>query len=1098
MGAPLHFGILGPLEVQRDGTRVSVGGPRQRALLALLLCNANRVVSRDRLIDELRPDRSTASADAMLRVQISRLRKVLRDDDEIEPRVIARPPGYVLVIWDGELDLHKFEELVREGRQAAERDDPGEAALLLCEAEKLWRGRPLADLEFEPFARVEVQRLEELRLMAVEERIDADLALGRHATLCPELEALAVEHPLRERFLAQLMLALYRSGRQAEALDAYRRARTRLSDELGLEPGPRLRTLQTQILNQEPSLTPADTALGPPRADAGRKPAADAVAAPPATQALRHALGPTAPSGGPETLVEREADLHALERLLASVVASGAGRLALVAGEAGIGKTALVCRFCECQAQSTRVLWGACEPLLTPRPLGAIVEIAEATGGEVEQLVDAGARPYEVAAALVRELRTWIPTVLVLEDLHWADEATLDVLRLFGRRVASVPTLVVATFRDDELDRSRQLRIVLGELPGRPARLKVAPLSLEAVTEMAGPRGVDARHLYTTTGGNPFFVTEVLAGGGEQIPETVRDAVLARAMRLSEPAVSLLQAVAVIPGAAELWLLTVVAGELIGQMDACLASGMLVEVHGGVAFRHELARLAVEQSLGPGRRRSLHQAAFTALASPPVGVPDPGRLAHHAEAVADRDAVLRWAPEAAELAALAGAHREAKAHYGHALRFAGNVGAGSHADLLEHYAFECFLTNEFDHAIVGLKRALAIRRELGDQRRVGNVLCSLARVVHKSGRSHDAQVMATDAVGLLEPLGPTKELARSYATRAQLAMVLDELDETLAWGESAIQLAERLDDIETLASALNSVGCAMMDFNLPGGEDRLERSLRLAQQAGFDGEAARAFSNLVCTGPISRQYRLAESYLNEGIAYCNDRGLDLYSQQLRVLGVLLDLGRGRWQQAVDTGTRLLQHPTRTPHLRLGVLQTVGIVRARRGEPGTWEALDEALHIAASTGELQSIGPVVASRAEALWLEGRETEIHDETQAAFELALRKGQPWYLGEVAYWRWRAGAPHETPAGAVAEPYALSIAGEWGRAAEECRKLGCPYEAALALSDGDDADALSQSVAELRALGARRTAGIIARRLRASGPTARIPVNPAGSNRR
>lgn len=258
----------------RYGARVSIGGPRQRALLAVLLCNANHVVSRDRLIDELFSERAMASADGMLRVQVSRLRKTL-DEDGHEPRLLFRPPGYLLVVNEGELDLDVFERLVRGGRQAAETGDPSQAAILLREAESLWRGPPLADLEFEPFARVDVQRLEELRLTALEERIDADLALGRHATLCPELEALAAEHSLRERLHAQLMLALYRSGRQAEALDAYRRTGTRLSEELGLEPGSALKTLQADILRQAPSLEPsADSQPVGPKGPLGpRRPA---------------------------------------------------------------------------------------------------------------------------------------------------------------------------------------------------------------------------------------------------------------------------------------------------------------------------------------------------------------------------------------------------------------------------------------------------------------------------------------------------------------------------------------------------------------------------------------------------------------------------------------------------------------------------------------------------------------------------------------------------------------------------------------------------------------------------------------------------------
>src|SRR5215831_21289133 len=204
---------------------------RWRSGSTALLCNANRVVSRDQLTDELLRDQSAGSAEHVLHVQISRLRKALADGD-LRPRLLARPPGYLLRVEDGELDLHTFEQRVTDGRQALEQGDPGQAAVLLREAESLWHGRPLADLEFEPFARFEVQRLEACRLAAVEDRIEAELALGRHGALCPELEQLVAEHPLRERLRGHLMLALYRSGRQAEALETYRAGRSLLAEEL--------------------------------------------------------------------------------------------------------------------------------------------------------------------------------------------------------------------------------------------------------------------------------------------------------------------------------------------------------------------------------------------------------------------------------------------------------------------------------------------------------------------------------------------------------------------------------------------------------------------------------------------------------------------------------------------------------------------------------------------------------------------------------------------------------------------------------------------------------------------------------------------------
>ena len=255
MGAlGLEFRILGPLEVRAGGVAVPMGGPRQRALLALLLLSANRVVSRDRLIEELMLDPPGEKAQRALTVQASRLRKALASLDGNEPRRVASPPGYVLRVMPGELDLDTFEGLLEEGRRAFEENDPARAAAAFREGEALWRGQPLADLEFEPFARLEVGRLEELRLAAFEERIEAELELGRHAPLVPELEALVAEHPLQERLRGLLMVALYRAGRQAEALETYRAGRRELHDELGLEPSPELQELERAILTHDRTL----------------------------------------------------------------------------------------------------------------------------------------------------------------------------------------------------------------------------------------------------------------------------------------------------------------------------------------------------------------------------------------------------------------------------------------------------------------------------------------------------------------------------------------------------------------------------------------------------------------------------------------------------------------------------------------------------------------------------------------------------------------------------------------------------------------------------------------------------------------------------
>src|SRR6202012_493250 len=257
--------------------------------------------------------------------------------------------------------------------------------------------------------------------------------------------------------------------------------------------------------------------------------------------------------GVASVLLEREPTLDALRGLLAD--ARRAGRLVVVGGEAGVGKTALLRRFCDEQAAGIRTLWGACAPLRTPRPLGPFVAIGEQCAGELAALVSADAKPHAVADEIVRELDGAGATVLVLEDLHWADEATLDVLTLLASRIATVPALVIGSYREDELEQAPPLRLVLGEVVGRRARLTVRPLSPSAVAELAEPHGADAGDLYRRSGGNPFFVSERLAGGGEQLPATVRDAVLARAGRLSAAARGLLQSIAVMPGDAEVPLL---------------------------------------------------------------------------------------------------------------------------------------------------------------------------------------------------------------------------------------------------------------------------------------------------------------------------------------------------------------------------------------------------------------------------------------------------------------------------------------------------------------------------------------------------------------
>ncbi|MFZ0376852.1 MAG: AAA family ATPase [Solirubrobacteraceae bacterium] len=545
-------------------------------------------------------------------------------------------------------------------------------------------------------------------------------------------------------------------------------------------------------------------------------------------------------------LLERDEQLSALSAALADVSERRVGRLVLVYGEAGIGKTALVRRFCAHTVESVRVLWATCDPLFTPRPLGPLLDIARATDGELREQVQSSGQPYDVALALMEELEGRSPSVVVVEDLHWADEATLDVLRVCARRVDSVPALLVLSYRDDALHPAHPLRTMLGELPSALSRRhELARLSRGAVARLAQTSTVDSDELYERTGGNPFYVTEVLAAGSERVPPTVRDAVLARAAGLSGAARDVLEAVAVVPQRTEVWLLEALVQRALDGLDECLESGMLRGEADGVAFRHELARLAIEEALTPHRAVVLHRRALAALAEPAIGSPDFARLAHHADAAGDADAALRYSPAAAEHAAAVGAHREALHQYARALRFAAGLSATRRAELLERLADEGFVTDMRDEALAALDEALAIHRDARKLVRAGDVLRLRARVKSDMGRTAEARIDLREATDILEQLPPGIELARTYAEQSCLALQAGDDDQTLAWGRKAIALSERLGgDTDTLAHALNTTGTVELARGDMGGQEKLERSLELARSAGELRYVAMGYINL--------------------------------------------------------------------------------------------------------------------------------------------------------------------------------------------------------------------------------------------------------------
>ena len=815
-----------------------------------------------------------------------------------------------------------------------------------------------------------------------------------------------------------------------------------------------------------------------------------------AGRTLHHASVAVSAAVASTGLLEREQLLDALCDAL-SEASAGRGRLVFMSGEAGVGKTSVVARFREEHGPRTRILWGTCDGLFTPGALAPLVEVAEAGGPTLARIVQGEVAPHELAPALLREL-TSPPSVLVLEDAHWADEATLDVLRLLGRRITDAPVLLIVTYRDDELDRAHPLRIVLGETATIEGvrRLEVPRLSPGAVAELAEPWRVDPDELYRATGGNPFFVTEALAAGGDEIPRTVRDAVLARAARLPQSARAVLDAAAVVSPRTDLWLLEALVGTLDERLDECLASGVLIAEDRTVSFRHELARRAIEDSLPPARRLALHRAALATLAAPPHGVVDAARLAHHADAAGDGAAVLRFAPEAAARARATGALREAAAQYGRAVRYADGLSPPERAALLELYSDACYEVDLPEKAIEALRTASECHRSVGDRMREGDTLRRLSTILWCPGRIASAREVGEEAVALLEELPPSAELALAYSNLGTLHGWSEDLDGTRRWSNQARELAERLEAPEIVHRALVNVATVEFLAGSDEGREQLEQALDFAFETEDEGLAARTYVSLGAGAVRGRRYELADRYLETGLERFTASGRQLARLYLLAYRAQVQLQQGQWSDAVSAATVVLRERATSTLPRTLAHSVLGLVRARRGDPGIWTELDAALAPAEGTGELQRLAPVASARAEAAWLEGRLDAVVEATDLCYAQAVSLRSRWIAGELACWRSRAGLAVEAPENG-AEPYALELAGRPEEAARAWTDLGCPYEAALALAQSDDEGALVQALTDLQQLEARAAAAVVARRLRERGIRG-LPRGPRASTRR
>jgi DNA-binding SARP family transcriptional activator len=706
--AAMEFRILGPVEVVDGREAIPLGPEKQRAVLAMLLLDANRAVSVERLIDGLWAETPPERAVKVIHTYVSRLRKVVPAQ-----RLRTQPPGYAIELKPDELDLHRFERLVAAGRRALDDGDPSVAASMLHQALALWRGAPLAEFAAEPFADAERARLEELELRARESRIEADLALGRHLEVVGEIERLVAEHPLKERLYGQLMVALYRSGRQAEALTVYRNGRAFLVDQLGIEPSRELHDLERAILRQDPSLDVAPTS----RATS-------------ATSIHRERWS--------ELFVGRE---HEIERLTDALdeALSGHGRLMLVSGEQGIGKTRVATELARvAERRGARTLWGRCYEREGAPPYWPWVQVIRAyLRGHAELCGSSLERPARVVAELVPELREHLPGLepppalhdpkqerfrlldavasllagaaavrplaIVLDDLHASDADSLLLLEFVARELADAPLLVVGTYRDVELTRRHRLVETLAELTreGRVERMSLRNLTEAEVAQLIdasvdAPRSDGlARSVHEQTEGNPLFVTEVVrlilgqdgsprrdptgSGGAALVPEGVRVVIGRRLDALSADCCESLRIAALVGrefGVEQLRVLTDAGPDELDQvLEEALDAHVLEEIpesRGRFRFTHRLVQEALVTELSTTRRVRAHARIAQALESHYGEIADAhaAELVRHfaeAETVLGSAGVVRYSRSAGEQALLAHAYDEARVHFQRAL-----------------------------------------------------------------------------------------------------------------------------------------------------------------------------------------------------------------------------------------------------------------------------------------------------------------------------------------------------------------------------------------------------------------------------------------------
>jgi DNA-binding CsgD family transcriptional regulator/tetratricopeptide (TPR) repeat protein len=789
-------------------------------------------------------------------------------------------------------------------------------------------------------------------------------------------------------------------------------------------------------------------------------------------------------------LLERQAELTALEGAVARA-AQGHGSTALVLGEAGIGKTCLVREFLSRVGDGARVLSGAGEDLLTPRALGPVRDAARSSSGPLAEALRASADPDLVFAAVCDELAlSPPPTVFVVEDAHWADGATLDVLRYLGRRIRDLPGLLLLTYRDDDLAPDHPLRGVLGGFGGAALRLRLEPLTTKAVSELAAPTTMDAAELVRLTGGNPFFVTEALASPESDVPPTVVDAVLARVRRLSAPAQTAIEQLAVVPAGVEFGLLRALVDDL-GPVAEAERAGVLGMRDGVVSFRHELARRAVVESLPASVRVELNARVLGVLLNQPDA--DPFRVLHHAVEANDDAAVVEHGSRAAKVASRVGAHRQAAACYAQVLAHGQLIPLAERAAMGEYYAWALSNSNQLYAAADAAAVAAAQWEEVGDDVQLVHALVTLSRQQWLTERTEEARESARRVLELAQADEDTEQKTLARLNLGAILVLADQETDGLPLVDEALEMATRLNIPYLVALALNYRGSARLQLGDLDGEADLLQSLTIATDIAGHEFVMRAFYNLVEGLWRLGRYAEACAYIDQADVYSQDRDFPAHAYMFAARRCRLLVMQGAWAEAESGLRALLNGRKDTGMIGRETLPILARVLVRQGSADAAEVLALADEHAVRADVLEWLAPTGLAHIESAWLDGTPGRADHYAKVLLERTDRPGAHLQRGELLRYLRRLGHDVE-PFPDCPEEYAAGLRGDWRAAAAAWEHLGNPYEQALELADSGEKAPTLEAYAILDRLGAEPAAAVVRTRLRALGVT-RLPRRPQPS---